>query len=257
MRKLLILSLLFFMIISSSFAVGAPVFDIEGWIYSVLQYSESLSSAANFVEQMKREAEQYQAIYEALNSGDIMGAFNRVSNISASIQKNVQKKGVQEQIGTQVYDITKAGLDFSNHSSDPKYFARLLDEVVEIGSHIKNTEAEHKADREKDLVANNENLVTANEEVYSVSGSESESQKIAKNLQVALDNQALQVQDSANAEIDELIKKNEEERQEAEKIIWLNMHYAAQNKANEDAAAIVKANRTQVNVDMSNPYKGL
>ncbi len=71
MKKKLISIILFLGLTSSLFAAGMPVFDLESWIYSVMEYYQMIEQIENTYKQIVQAGEQFEKAYKTLTTGDI------------------------------------------------------------------------------------------------------------------------------------------------------------------------------------------
>lgn len=80
-RKMLVM---LFLVAAASVSVlsaaGMPVFDLESWIYSVMEYSQMIQDAKNVVQGIMNSEKQFETLYETISSGDL-----------ASLQRNRYK----------------------------------------------------------------------------------------------------------------------------------------------------------------------
>lgn len=138
-KKLFFIAIIAFVLVlcpSSVFAAGYPTFDIENWIYSVMEYYQMIEDAQNFIKQAENQVKQFEKTYEALSQGDLSvlrdqrNRFARnLSSIADSFDDILDTNAELTGAIAGAYDVEIDWLDYTSFDDYAESFAQFGEEI--------------------------------------------------------------------------------------------------------------------------------
>lgn len=253
MRKVVfILIVLSFIVFSPAFSAGAPVFDVENWLYSILQYTQMGQDTLNFVNEVQRQIQLAERLYSAINEGDLSAALSGIAGYSNRIEQGLQRYGIQSQVYSQVTDVITSSAQWSEHLDDPDYFSSVLDELSALDQQVQIAQRDFhdsvQAQAQEDNQTINESSNSLAVPIESTTAAQNKMVVAAESQNARDANTQVTAQEQALSSTNQALIKAQKEK--------ANFYKAKAEivMANKSAIEAIENSIPQVDVDLSDPF---
>lgn len=251
-KRIIAILIVLSILLTPVFSAGAPVFDVENWIYSILEYSQMGQDTLNFVNEAKRQYELAEKIYKAINDGDLLAAVSSVSRMSTRLDKSLQKYGIQSEIYSQINEIARSSAEWGNHLDDPDYFLDMINNIQTLDDQISNATMQSLEDKKTDAREDSEELSQTTTSVGT--GSESQTEIGNKQYNELAKSNAQTPVNKMDQATSELAAENKQTLTEIKQEAQYQYLKAKNNAAEKAIEQAIIDNAPDIGIDVSDPF---
>lgn len=241
----------------SIFSAGMPVFDVENWLYSILQYSQEAEDIVRQVQDVAQEVDRWQRAYEALSSGDILSAVSGISTMTSMATGYFTTATRSQEISRNLSDISRALQNVDVYRDDPTYWLELAQQVKDAQTTLNDLSMQNDQQRTEDIQTANATLSENAQSNINQAQSESQLKQIGALISTTTDQNMQQMTAQAQQFTSESIANSQKTAKELADEIAIQRLKAEMNSAIQKVSAEMaglEGSKTQI---PDNPFQGV
>lgn len=230
-------------------AAGMPVFDLESWIYSVMEYSQMIQDAKNVVQGIINSEKQFETLYETISSGDLASLQRNRYKTKAILQNAADAFNDTLDHAANLQSVSEGVEDYDVYWGRAETLSSYIDDFGDIADDVQESFNDFQSEIATSAEESLNSYEDSTDSLTTAVTSQSTSQQMAQMNQTIADlTSKLEIQQQQNLALQQQLTILEEAREKEAEVKAVQTIMSRQEKR----AQWYEDNRVELNTDYSN-----